>query len=73
MTCYIDCYDFKIYFMWTVAALGYIFRGGQWEDVFWVLIKKKKKSESCGLHDFFIIKFFIIRTSKRIKDEKCYI
>ena len=20
----------------TVAALGYIFRGGQWEDVFWV-------------------------------------
>ena len=54
----------------TVAALGYIFRGGQWEDVFRVL---KKKSESCGLHDFFIIKFFIIRTNKRIKDEKCYI
>ena len=24
----------------TVAALGYIFRGGQWEDVFWVLKKK---------------------------------
>ena len=36
-------------------------------------IKKKKKSESCGLNDFFIIKFFIIRTSKRIKDEKYYI
>ena len=54
----------------TVAALGYIFRGVSKEMYFKY---KKKKIESCSLHDFFIIKFFIIRTSKRIKDEKCYI
>ena len=53
-----------------VATLGYIYRGG---SVRRCILGIKKKGESCGLHDFFIIKFFIIRTSKRIKDEKCYI
>ena len=54
-----------------MAVLGYIFRGVNKKMYFGY--KKKKKSESYGLHDFFITKFFIIRTSKRIKDEKCYI
>ena len=53
-----------------MAALGYIFRGVR-EKMYFGYIKKK--SESCGLHDFFIINFFIIRTKKRIKDEKFYI
>ena len=48
-------------------APRYIFRGQQ-EDAFWA-----KKRESCSLGDFFITKFFIVRTSKRIKDEQYYI
>ena len=54
----------------SVAASGYIFWGVNKKMHF---VYKKRRSESCGLHDSFITKFFIVRTSKRIKDEKYYI
>ena len=50
------------------VAVQDTYLGDQLKDTFWV-----KKSESCHLCDFFITKFFIIHTSKRIKYEKCYI
>ena len=43
---------------------------------FWGFSKKLHfglRSESCGLCNFFITKFFIVHISKRIKDEEYYI
>ena len=50
-----------------MATLGYIFRGVSKKMYFFI------KIESYDLRDFLITNLFIIDTSKRIKDEKCYL